>query len=300
MTQATNATAPNGSEILDSGIVSPSDLEVGTGFSARQFRHTDFDGLMDPLIMVDDYTMTEPTFGAHPHAGLSAVTLLFEESKGDFFNHDSLDNHLVLGAGDLYWVSAGRGVLHDESPESQDARIRGLQIFVKLPASKAAMDPASIHVPASAMPSVTAPGVHVRIATGASNGIQGEANIPNPLTLLDGHLEGGARFTHSLAVGQSAWIYTVEGEITVTLAGRRHRLHGSHALALRSNGGPHDIKVDAVRNSHFILVAATPLDEPFIQKGPFALADMSEIERARADAEAGRMGQVERKPVTNR
>lgn len=298
MTQA-NATLTN-STIRFSEVVVPTDLEVGSDFSARQFRHTSFDGLMDPLIMVDDYTMTGPTFGAHPHAGLSAVTLLFEESQGDFFNHDSLDNHLVLGAGDLYWVSAGRGVMHDESPEDQNARIRGLQIFVKLPASQSAMPPEATYVPGKTMPTVTAPGVRVRVATGASNDVQNQADIPNALTLLDGYIDGGAHFTHKLEAGESAWIYPVEGEVTVTINGIRRRIQGGRALALGTADGAHNIRLDAVRDTHFVLLAATPLNEPFLQEGPFALANKQQIKEARAAAEAGLMGKVVRKPVTNR
>lgn len=288
------------SNIRYSEVVVPTDLEVGTDFSARQFRHTSFDGLMDPLIMVDDYTMTGPTFGAHPHAGLSAVTLLFEESRGDFFNHDSLDNHLVLESGDLYWVSAGRGVIHDESPESEEARIRGLQIFVKLPASQSAMAPEAVHVPGKTMPTITAPGVRVRVATGASNGKQSEAETPNALTMLDGYLDGGAHFTHRLKTGESVWLYPVEGELTLTIDGTRRRVQGGRALALGTDGGAHEVRLDAVRNTHFVLITAPPLNEPFVQEGPFALADKQQIAQARVDAEAGHMDQVVHKPVTNR
>lgn len=298
MTQA--KLAVQDSDIRYSEVVLPSDLEVGTDFSARQFRHSSFDGLMDPLIMVDDYTMTGPTFGAHPHAGLSAVTLLFEESRGDFFNHDSLDNHLVLEPGDLYWVSAGRGVMHDESPENEEARIRGLQIFVKLPASQSAIAPEAVFVPGTTMPTITAPGVRVRVATGASNGKQSQAEVPNALTMLDGYLDGGAHFTHETKAGESVWVYPVEGEVTVTIDGTRHRVQGGRALALSTGEDPRAVQLEAVRNTHFVLIAAPPLKESFVQEGPFALADKQQIAQARADAEAGRMGQVVRKPVTNR
>ena len=68
------------------------------------FRHGQFFGAMDPIIMVDHYTMTVPTFGAHPHAGLSAVTVLFEDTEGKFNNRDSLGNDFDINPGDLYWL----------------------------------------------------------------------------------------------------------------------------------------------------------------------------------------------------
>lgn len=280
------------STVSESAIVSPTALEVGTGFSARQFRHSQFSGLMDPLLMVDDYTMTEPTFGAHAHGGISAVSLLFEDSRGDFLNQDSLGNNLALGAGDLYWLSAGRGAMHDESPRSGDARIRGLQIFVKLPAQLAYMPPESLHVPSASMPAITAPGTRVRVALGSSNGVEGETGIPNPLTLLDGYLDGGAHFAHEVAAGGSVWIYAVEGELTIQFNGETRRVQGGNALALRTDTGACDITLNAVRNSHFVLIAAVPLDEPFQQKGPFAFATAEENEQAVADAQAGVFGDI--------
>ena len=63
-------------------------LFIRSGFEALSFKHAMFDGLMDPLVMVDHYTMTKPTFGAHPHAGMSAVTVLFEDSQGAFNNRN--------------------------------------------------------------------------------------------------------------------------------------------------------------------------------------------------------------------
>ena len=73
----------------------------GTGFEALSFIHRQLDGLMDPLIMVDHFTMTEPTFAPHAHAGLSAVSVLFEDSTGSFRNRDSLGNDIELAPGDL-------------------------------------------------------------------------------------------------------------------------------------------------------------------------------------------------------
>ena len=91
-------------------------FSVGTGFKALNFTHAMFSGSMDPIIMVDHFTMTEPTFGPHAHAGLSAVSILFEDSEGPFSNKDSLGNDIELMPGDLYWLKAGRGAVHDEKP----------------------------------------------------------------------------------------------------------------------------------------------------------------------------------------
>ena len=82
--------------------ISGADLIVGSGFKAQSFRARDIGEEMDPLVMVDHYVMTESTFGAHPHAGMSAVSLLFDDSEGLFHNRDSLGNDFDLQPGDLY------------------------------------------------------------------------------------------------------------------------------------------------------------------------------------------------------
>jgi len=91
-------------------------FSIGNGFEAQSLKHEQFDGLMDPLVMIDHYTMTTPTFGAHPHAGMSSVSILFEDSEGVFNNRDSLGNNIDLLPGDAYWLMAGRGAIHDEKP----------------------------------------------------------------------------------------------------------------------------------------------------------------------------------------
>ena len=116
------------------GPVEGKQLSIGEGFEAISFKHDLFGGQMDPLVMVDHYTMTGPTFGAHPHAGMSAVSVLFEDSVGQFNNRDSLGNDINLEPGDLYWLKAGSGAVHDEKP-LPGAKIHGLQMFVNLPAA---------------------------------------------------------------------------------------------------------------------------------------------------------------------
>lgn len=287
----------NARGVACSTIVGATSLVVRDGFSARQFRHGGYEGLMNPLLMVDDYTMTEPTFGAHPHAGIAAVSLLFEETQGLFYNHDSLGNHLALRAGDLYWLNAGKGAMHDEAPLPGTARIRGLQMFIKLSSLESAREATSHYVPASTMPTITAPGVRVRLAAGKSNGKSGA--LPSPgATLLDGYLEAGTSFTHELVQGEGAWVYAEEGEVVVCIVGVQHRLHAGQSVAIHT-ADKEQVSVRAVRKSHFVIVAAMPVNEPFVQKGPFALRDAEEIAQAEMAAGDGRLGSVVYEKATN-
>lgn len=295
-----NHTAATNTGLSLSSVIAAKEVNNGSGFSARQFRREAFDGLMDPLIMVDDYTMTEPTFGAHPHAGIAAISVLFEETEGLFYNHDSLDNHLALRAGDLYWLNAGSGAMHDESPKSaQGARIRGLQMFLKLPASASQAPPSAKHIPATDIPSVTSQGVRVRVVSGESNGVTGFQNAVAPATILDGKLAGGAGFSHRLQAGTATWLYAISGELGIAIGSSTQTLHSGKAVALNTLGESQELSLEGIRNSHFVLVSTALSSEKFVNHGPFALENCQQIEQAQASAQAGLMGHIEKKPVTN-
>lgn len=174
----------------------------GTGFEALSFIHRQLDGLMDPLIMVDHFIMTEPTFAPHAHAGLSAVSVLFEDSTGSFRNRDSLGNDIELAPGDLYWLTAARGAVHDEAP-TPGSRTHALQIFVNLPAAQKLDAPSARHVAAADMPVIEGPGHRVRVMTGESNGVIGADSPALPFTILDIALQAGGQFA-ACAPGGSA------------------------------------------------------------------------------------------------
>lgn len=263
-------------------------MSRGTGFQAISFSHRQLDGLMDPLIMVDHFTMTEPTFGAHAHAGLSAVSVLFEDSTGTFRNRDSLGNDIGLAPGDLYWLRAARGAVHDEAP-TPGSRTHGLQLFVNLPAADRQQAPASLHVPAGQMPLLSGPGHRVRVMTGESNGVAGATPPALPLAILDIHLEPGGRFAHSVAPDHVAWIHPIRGEVTVEFDGETHLVGGQQALAVRNADV---VGLSSVSGGQAVLLSGKPLRETFIQEGPFAMSNAEELAAVIAAHEAGELGTI--------
>ncbi len=239
----TAATSPAGSLAFDSAptasITVPRRgraLEIGTGFTATAFRERDFFGAMDPLVMVDHYRMSASTFGAHPHAGLSAVSVLLEDSAGRFHNRDSLGNDFDLMPGDLYWLKAGSGAVHDEAPRA-GARIHGLQVFVNLPARMKQDAPESLHVKARDMPILEADGHRVRVVLGESNGIAGQVSPALPMTILDGRVAAGSPFSHDLKAGENGWVYAIEGEIELIAGNERVTLQAGESIAVAATSG---------------------------------------------------------------
>lgn len=277
------------------GLTRPSDgelISIGTGFSARSFRARDIGPAMDPLVMVDHYTMSEDTFGTHPHAGLSAVSLILPDSEGRFHNRDSLGNDFDLLPGDLYWLKAGRGVLHNELPR-EGSSIHGLQVFVNVPQAFRYEAPSSRLVRQQDMPLLENSEHSVRVAMGESNGVAGAKSPGLPMTILYGQLATNGSFAHELGGGRNAWVQVTNGEIDVNDA----RLRKGQGIAINNaeSGEPITVRVSAGDRSQaqFALLDGRAVKEPFVQRGPFVMSTMDEIHAINKAFNEGRFGSID-------
>jgi len=266
-------------------------LSIGNGFKALSFKHEQFDGLMDPLVMIDHYTMTSPTFGAHPHAGMSAVSILFEDSEGVFNNRDSLGNNIDLLPGDAYWLMAGSGAIHDEKP-TKGSHTHGLQIFVNLPQRHKHDAPTSKHVPSDAIPVISGDGYRVRVVLGESNGTKGTTAPALPFTALDAYVEAGGAYTHEVGSDQTLVIYTVSGDIKINVGDQKIHLPERRAIAIHVGSTGQPLKLASPNKSHFVILQGAPIRESFIQKGPFVMSNSNELHQVSAAYEAGLLGSI--------
>ncbi len=264
-------------------------ITIGDGFEAKSYQHADFQGLMDPLIMVDHFIMTQPTFGTHAHAGLSAVTVMFEDSEGAFRNRDSLGNDLDLAPGDLYWFKAARGAIHNEAPRPC-ARTHALQVFVNLAAEHRHDAPAAFHVSASDIPKLPGDHATARLVLGEGNGVTGAAAPDVPLTLLDVEMQAGGQFTHHGDSRHHAWILAIEGTSIVTWNAGSADLQPGKAIAF---AGATDISFTSEAGAQAVLFRGHPLRQAFIQRGPFAMGNAAELDAVEADYRAGRLGSID-------
>jgi redox-sensitive bicupin YhaK (pirin superfamily) len=272
--------------------ISGPDTTVGTGFKAQSFRARDIGEAMDPLVMVDHYVMTEPTFGVHPHAGMSAVSLLFEDSEGLFHNRDSLGNDFDLQPGDLYWLSAGSGAVHDESPRA-NARIHGLQVFVNVPQTQRFETPTSRLVRSEDMPVINTAEYRVKVALGASNGVRGAASPSVPMTILDGTIQPDGRFSHQSAANRGIWVQAVKGSLDIVIDEEARSIAPGQALAISANRSA-EIKIrnPSRESAHFALFDGAQIAETFVLDGPFVMGSQQQIADIKAAYEAGQLGAI--------
>jgi redox-sensitive bicupin YhaK (pirin superfamily) len=273
-----------------SAIVPAHDMHIGAGFQARHFAENSFHGLIDPVVMLDHFHMTAPTFDPHPHAGISAVTYMFEDSASPHMNYDSLGNHGPIHPGDLHWFVAGNGAVHTEQPEGEHPYVHALQIFVNLPAAKKFIEPHAVHVDAADMPEFHAPGVRVRVVTGESHGLRSPALLPEPFTLLDGYLAADAVFEHVLPAGWNAMVYAVRGSLNLSGGDGLLVLEETKAVGI---GGATTLKLVAAGDAHFVILSGPALNEPLVKHGPFVMNTPEQMSDRLQAYQRGEFGRLE-------
>jgi len=264
--------------------------KIGSGFTAYHFSEEMFDGHMDPLLMVDHFVMTAPTFDPHLHAGISAVTMMFEDSEGGFLNRDTLGHNITLQPGDLYWLAAAAGAAHEEKPED-GARTHALQIFVNLPARLKQQPARAFHVPANVIPVIEGDGHRVRVVLGRSGETVGADGTPQEMTMLDGFLDTNGRFSYPLPEGRQAWIYTVTGRLMLRCQDEELVLETGNATTVDA-GPATTITLEAGERSHFVLMAAKPIQEAFVKHGPLVMSTAADVRKTLANYAEGRFGRI--------
>ena len=263
---------------------------IGEGFAARHFSEEMFEGRMDPLLMVDHFVMTEATFARHLHAGISAVTMMFEDSIGGFRNRDTLGHNITLEPGDLYWLTAASGAVHEELPEP-GARTHALQIFVNLPAHLKMTPARALHVHAKDIPVLSGTGSRVRVVLGTSGSAIGNSGTPEPITILDGTLEGGAVFSHHLPADHQAWIYAASGKLAIRCGEETSLLEEGYATTIDA-GAESNIALTSEGDAHFMLMAAKPIREAFVKHGPLVMSTTADVRQTLANYAEGRFGTI--------
>jgi len=272
--------------------ISGYDLTVGTGFKAQSFRARDIGETMDPLVMVDHFVMTKPTFGVHPHAGMSAVSLLFEDSEGLFHNRDSLGNDFDLQPGDLYWLSTGSGAVHDEYPRV-NARIHALQVFVNVPQAQRFEKPTSRLVRSEDMPVINTAEYRVKVALGESNGVRGAASPSTPMTMLDGTIQPGGCFSHRSATKRGIWVQTVDRSLDVVVGETARHIAPGQAIAIKIDDSAKIVVSNpSGEPGHFVLFDGAQIGEPFVQDGPFVMGSQEQIANIKAAYKTGQLGAI--------
>jgi hypothetical protein len=263
-------------------------------------------GDFDPFLLLDDFRNENPAdylagFPWHPHRGIETITYVL---AGTVSHGDSLGNQGSLGAGDVQWMTAGSGILHQEMPQGDaKGRMHGFQLWANLPSSLKMTDPRYQDVPAQEIPEVIEDdGTRVRVVCGDFAGktgpVEGVAADPR---YLDVWVPPGARKTLSVETTRNAFAYIFEGSGTFRDASQPRPVKtdrvgpsgestmeyaGNRSLVLFDSGDAVTVQAgdEGIR---FLLVSGKPLEEPVAWRGPIVMNTPEELKQAYAELHDG-------------
>jgi redox-sensitive bicupin YhaK (pirin superfamily) len=257
---------------------------VGDAFHVRSlFSYGDSYDL-SPFILFDHAAPEEfaPTskprgVGWHPHRGFETVTIVYE---GEVEHHDSLGNGGTIGPGDVQWMTAASGILHEEfhskAFSERGGRMHMAQLWVNLPAKSKMTDPGYQTILNA-----------VRVIAGAFGGANGAANTHTPLDVLDVRLNAGKNVTIPAADGHTLAIVVLGGSVRVNGTAEAQ---AGQLITFERIGA--DAAVEAIEASALLILSGVPLDEPVAGYGPFVMNTRAELVQAVEDFNAGRFGKI--------
>ncbi len=243
----------------------------------------------DPFLLLDDFGSDNPDdylagFPWHPHRGIETVTYMV---SGEVEHSDSLGNEGVIGAGDMQWMTAGSGIIHQEMPRRIDDHLRGFQLWVNLPAALKMTEPRYREVAAASIPVVSPhPGMTIKVIAGEMVGVRGPVqDVAVKPVYLDITLEPGADIEHPTPPTHTVFAYGVAGNGTVG----PHSAHALRAgqLALFAPGGSVTAAAGE-RPFRFLLISGRPLGEPVAWSGPIVMNTKEELATAFRDYQEGK------------
>jgi redox-sensitive bicupin YhaK (pirin superfamily) len=245
--------------------------------------------LFDPFLMLDDFHTSNPDeylagFPWHPHRGIETITYVLE---GVVEHGDSMGNKGVIGAGDVQWMTAGSGIIHQEMPQvSPTGTMWGFQFWANLPAGQKMMAPRYRDVKAADIPHVTLEnGVTIKVIAGVVAGVQGPvADIVIEPEMLDVSVPARTDFYHTLPEGHTAFVYILEGEAYFD---DQRDVHAAETVLLFEHDGDGVVVTTADKPLRFLFVSGKPLLEPVAWQGPIVMNSQEELKIAFEEYQRG-------------
>jgi redox-sensitive bicupin YhaK (pirin superfamily) len=252
--------------------------------------------LFDPFLLLDDFRSDNPDhyvkgFPWHPHRGIETITYVL---KGDVEHGDSLGNKGIIGSGDVQWMTAGSGIIHQEMPKGDgNGKMYGFQLWANLPSRQKMMNPRYRDVYNEQIPEVKLPdGTTVKIISGEVSGIKGPVqDIVIDPEYIDVTVPAGSEFRHPTKQGHTVFAYIIDGQgyfceeknpFTYEAEGKnyfdiqRDPFVGNGTMVLFSDGD----EIMVFTEGHpvrFLLISGKPINEPVAWYGPIVMNTQDEL-----------------------
>ena len=267
---------------------------VGNGFHVRSlFMYDGQAETISPFLLLD-YAAPEAFasseqprgVGRHPHRGFETVTIAYQ---GGVEHRDSAGNHGVIGPGDVQWMTAASGIVHEEWLESAFNRRGGTmemaQLWVNLPAKDKMAPPGYQDIRGAQIPVVDAgAGASVRVITGEFRGAKGPARTFTPINVWDTRIKAGHRIEMDFTEGFTTLLAVLRGKVAIN----GEDAAGAAELAIMERAGK-QIILEATEDAVVLVLNGEPIDEPVVGYGPFVMNTHDEIHKAVRDYQSGRL-----------
>jgi quercetin 2,3-dioxygenase len=255
--------------------------------------------LFDPFLLLDDFRSDNPDhflkgFPWHPHRGIETITYVL---KGDVEHGDSLGNKGIIGSGDVQWMTAGSGIIHQEMPKGdENGRMDGFQLWANLPSADKMMDPRYRDIAGGQIPEIElSNGTAIKVICGEVSGIKGPTkDIVIDPEYLDVSVPANSKFIHPTKPGHTVFAYVIDGQgyfceeknpFTYEVEGKnyfdiqRTPFVGNRTIVLFGDG--HEIAISTEQHSvRFLLISGKPIGEPVAWYGPIVMNTQEELETA--------------------
>lgn len=255
--------------------------------------------MFDPFLLLDDFRSDEPEhflkgFPWHPHRGIETITYVL---KGDVEHGDSLGNRGTIGSGDVQWMTAGSGIIHQEMPKGDEkGSMYGFQLWANLPSADKMMDPRYRDIESGQIPAIKLPnGSRIKIIAGEVAGTRGPVmDIVIDPEYLDVTVPENSEFTHPTKPGHTVFAYVIDGQgyfckeknpFTYEMEGKnyfdiqRTPFVSDRTIVLFGEG--EEIAVSTEKQKvRFLLISGRPIGEPVAWYGPIVMNTQEELQAA--------------------
>ncbi|MEE9913431.1 MAG: pirin family protein [Deltaproteobacteria bacterium] len=255
----------------------------GAGVKLKRIFAHDHTKLTDPFLLLDHFGSDHPEdyikgFPWHPHRGIETVTYML---GGTVEHGDNIGNAGTIGPGDIQWMTAGGGVIHQEMPQLSPGMMHGLQLWVNLPAKNKMIDPRYRGILDQDVPVVRIPEGEVRVIAGTFKNVTGPVQeLVVDVEYLDVRLKKGTSFSHTAQKGYTSFCYLIEGRGVFD----GEQLEKAQLVLFPEAG---NIAVQATEAIHYIFVAGRQLKEPIAWGGPIVMNTQGELETAFRELDEG-------------
>lgn len=240
--------------------------------------------LFDPFLLFDDFSSQKqsdylPGFPRHPHRGIETVTYIL---KGDVSHKDSMGNAGTIGKGDIQWMTAGSGIVHEEMPHGNEG-LTGFQLWVNLPREHKMMTPRYQEIQAKDIPTVTEDENSIHVIAGSFADTKGPVeDIMASPNYFDIELKPGAHIDISVREGDTSFLYLFQGSIATDGSS-----YEKGTIILHERSGETVTVTAHEHGARFLFVSGTPLQEPIAWHGPIVMNTQDEIDVALYDLQNG-------------